>query len=112
MSADNLDTKPTIETVLQRINALAEKMDAQSTDIKDIKKDIAELGTRLDEELGKVHARLDTELGKINERLDEYEERFDRLESVSFKTRSEFVDMRADFREWRKQLKDLLPPVA
>ena len=106
MSADNLDTKPTIETVLQRINALAEKMDAQSTSIKE---DIAELRARLGEELSKVHARLDTELGKINERLNEYEERFDRLESVSFKTRSEFVDMRADFREWRKRLKDVLP---
>ncbi|MFL6212380.1 MAG: hypothetical protein ACJ74J_00645 [Blastocatellia bacterium] len=109
MSADNFDTKPTIETVLERINALAEKMDAQSTSIKD---DIAELRTRLDEELGKVHARLDTELGKLNERLDEYDTRFDRLESVTFKTRSEFVDMRADFKEWRKQLKDVLPPVA
>ena len=90
MSSDDLDTKPTIETVLNRINALAEKMDAQSTDIKDIKKDIAEL----------------------RERSDEYDIRFDRLEKVILQTRSEFVEMRADLKEWRKQLKDVLPPVA
>jgi hypothetical protein len=106
MSADNLDTKPTIETVLERITALAEKMDAQSTSIKE---DIAELKARLDEELSKVHARLDTELGKVNERLDEQETRFDRLEKVILQTRLEFVEFREDFREWRKKLKDVLP---
>src|SRR5689334_24834779 len=58
MSADNLDTKPTIETVLQRINALAELFQ---------------------HEISKLHARLDTELGKINERLEEHDAHFDRL---------------------------------
>lgn len=98
MSADDLNTKPTIETVLERINALAEKMDAQSTDIK---KDIAEFKARFEEELGKV-----------NERLDAHEVRFDRLEKITLQTRLEFVELREDFREWRKQLKHVLPPVA
>jgi len=98
MSTDDLNTKPTIETVLERINALAEKMDAQSTDIK---KDIAELKARLDEELDKV-----------NGRLDEQETRFDRLEKVTLHTRLECVEFRTDFKECGKQLKDLLPPVA
>ena len=87
MSADNLDTKPTIETVLERINALTELFQ---------------------HEISKVHE----ELGKVNERLDGHETRFDRLEKVVLQTRLEFVELRDDFREWRKQLKDVLPPVA
>jgi hypothetical protein len=50
-----------------------------------------------------------TELNTVSERLNEYDIRFDRIESVAFKTHSEFVTMRADFLEWRKQLRDLLP---
>src|SRR2546423_968978 len=109
MSADNLDTKPTLETVLDRINTLAEKLDAQSTEMK---KDMAELKTQLNEEVGKLHTRLDEELGKVHARFDEFDIRFDRMESIIYKTRSEFVDMRADLTEWRKQLRDVLPPVA
>ena len=80
MSADNLDTKPTIETVLERINALAETFQ---------------------KEISIVHTR-----------LEEFDVRFDRLEGVILKTRMEFVEMRADLTEWRKQLRDVLPPVA
>ena len=102
MSSDDLDTKPTIETVLNRINALAETF----------QQEISKLHARLDVELGKVHTRLDEELGKVHARFDEFDIRFDRLESVTYKTRSELVEMRADFKEWRKQLRDVLPPVA
>jgi len=80
MSADDLDTKPTIETVLERINALAETFQ---------------------KEISIVHTR-----------LEEFDVRFDRLEGVILKTRMEFVEMRADLTEWRKQLRDVLPPVA
>src|SRR5438045_3162283 len=100
MSADNLDTKPTIETVLERINALAEKLDTQSTEMKkdmaelktQLNEEVGKLHTRLDEELGKLHTRLDEEAGKVHARFDEFDIRFDRLESVSYKTRSEFVE--------------------
>lgn len=102
MSADNLDTKPTLETVLERINALAEIF----------QQEISKLHTRLDEELGKLHTRLDEEAGKVHARFDEFDIRFDRLESLTYKTRSEFVELRGDFKEWRKQLSDALPPVA
>lgn len=94
MSADNLDTKPTIETVLERINALAETFQ---------------------QEISKLHAgiaRLDEELGKVHERFNEFDIRFDRLEKIVLQTRLEFVELRGDFKEWRKQLKDVLPPVA
>ena len=80
MSVDDLDTKPTIETVLERINALAETFQ---------------------KEISIVHTR-----------LEEFDVRFDRLEGVILKTRMEFVEMRADLTEWRKQLRDVLPPVA
>ena len=80
MSVDDLDTKPTIETVLERINALAETFQ---------------------KEISIVHTR-----------LEEFDVRFDRLEKVVLQTRLEFVEFRQDFREWRKQLKDVLPPVA
>ena len=105
MSTDNLNTKPTIETILDRINTLGESLMAE---IKNLHQRFGNLEDRvkvLENEVKEVR----TELNAIRERLNEYDDRFDRLEGVTFRTHSEFVTMRGDFREWRKQLKDLLP---
>ena len=66
MSDGEASTRPTIEIILERIDAL----------------------------------RVDME-----RRFDDLNMRLDRIESVAYSTRGEFVEMRADFREFRAQFK-------
>jgi iron-sulfur cluster repair protein YtfE (RIC family) len=72
--AQKYNTKPTIETVLERINAF----DAQ------------------------FNARLD----KMEENLSI---RLDRIESVAHETQSKFHGLRADFNEFKKELREHFP---
>lgn len=49
MSSDNLDTKPTIETVLERISELGTKLEAQIAGIRsEISDGFAKLGKKID----------------------------------------------------------------
>jgi hypothetical protein len=52
-------------------------------------------------------------IGTLLERMDGMEERLgvrlDRIESVANITRGEMLELRADFRELRRQLKDQFP---
>jgi len=91
MDADNATTKPTIETVLERINALGESLHGE---IKSVRGDIERIDKRLD---------------KFDERFDDVDERLDQIEALTNKTRSEFLNMGSDFRQWRDQLKEILP---
>jgi hypothetical protein len=68
--ADDMTTRPTIETVLERIGALEKKMD---------------------------------------ERFDRVDNEIDRVASVPHSTKAEMLTLRADFRELRTQLKEILP---
>lgn len=77
MSSEDATTKPTIETVLERINGLEQR----------------------------ISERIDA----LEERLDS---RLDRIESVANMTRSEMLDLRADFRDWRKQLREKIPTLS
>jgi archaellum component FlaC len=77
---EDATTRPTIETVLERINALGERMD----------EGFAAVGTRLD----KMEGRLD----QMDEHLEQMDTRLDRTQSIVH-------EMRADFREFRGQFK-------
>jgi hypothetical protein len=68
--ADEMITKPTIETVLERIAGLEKKMDG---------------------------------------RFDQLDNEIDRVASVAHSTKAEMLTLRADFRELRAQLKEVLP---
>jgi peptidoglycan hydrolase CwlO-like protein len=68
--ADEMITKPTIETVLERISGLEKKME---------------------------------------ERFDQLDNEIDRVASVAHSTKAEMLTLRADFRELRAQLKEVLP---
>jgi hypothetical protein len=82
---DEKVTKPTIETVLERMAGMEERL----------------------------NQRTDAVEGRLNQRIDGMEERLsvrlDRIEGVADTTRGEMLDMRADFREWRTQLKEHIP---
>lgn len=81
MSLEDATTKPTIETLLERMDDLKESMNARFNAVEE----------------------------RFNARFDEMEENFgislDRIESLASKTRSEMLEWRADFREILKGLK-------
>ena len=79
--SDEPETQPTINTVLERIADFRQGMD-------DFRKSMDEF-------------RKNTE-----SRLEGIEIRFDRMAGLIHKTRYEFVEMRADLREWQKELRE------
>ena len=79
--SEDATTRPAIETVLERINALGERMN----------EGFAAAGTRLD----KMEGRLD----RMGERLEQMDTRLDRTQAMVH-------EMRADFREFRAQFNE------
>ena len=78
---DEKVTKPTIETVLERIASMEGRINLR---IDGLEQHIVGLELRLDS-------------------------RLDRIESVASGTRSEMLELRADFRDWRVQLREHIP---
>ena len=58
------------------------------------------------ERMGAMEERLNQRIDKLEQRLDS---RLDRIESVASGTRSEMLELRADFRDWRVQLREHIP---
>jgi len=81
---DEMTTKPTIETVLERINTLEEKIDRRFDTV-------------------------DERFNRVDERFNSIDNEIDRVASVTYATKSEMATLRVDFRELRAQLKDVLP---
>ena len=79
------DTKPTIETVLERIQAMRADMQAMRSDIMEA----------LHSEIKAV--RVEMQVG------------FDRVEGIASGTRAEFLTLRADFRELKQALGKHIP---
>jgi hypothetical protein len=86
--ADEMTTKPTIETVLERIVAFEGRF-ASRFDL--FEKHVAE--------------RFD----RVDERFDRIDNEIDRVASVAHSTKAEMLTLRADFRELRTQLREVLP---
>ncbi len=70
---DDKVTKPTIETILERLVTLEER---------------------------------------ITVRLNELDIKLDRVGSVTHATRAEMLELRADFREWNKRLREHFPALS
>ena len=82
--ADEMITKPTIETVLERIIAFENRFESRF------------------EQFGK----------QVAERFDHIDNEIDRVASVAHSTKAEMLTLRADFRELRAQfaqLREVLP---
>jgi DNA anti-recombination protein RmuC len=79
-----MKTKPTIETVLERISALEKKMDE-----------------RFD--------KVDERFNKVGGRFDSVDNEIDCVAIIFHSTNAEMLTLRADFREMRAQLKEVLP---
>lgn len=85
--SSNADTKPTLDTILERIDNLRQEMNR-----------------RFDE-----HDRRFDEQKKT---LSDFDVRIDRIEGVVSMTRSDVVNLRADFHEFRQKAEEVLKGVA
>ena len=86
------DTKPTMETVMDAINALRDEMRAG----------FDRVDAKFDEMDRRLSGRIDSLDGSLKVRLD-------RIESEVKQTHSEFYALRADFQELKSALKEHLP---
>jgi RNA binding exosome subunit len=85
--SSNADTKPTLETILERLDNLRQEMNR-----------------RFDE-----HDKRFDEQKKI---LFDFDVRLDRIEGVATMTRSDLVNLRADFREFRQKVEEVMKSAA
>jgi hypothetical protein len=85
-------TKPTIETVLDRINSLGDSLQGQ-------------LDT-LQVNVGRVKSEVGALRNEFQICRGELEIRIDRIESLTNQTNAEMLNLRGDFREWKDQLKE------
>jgi predicted nucleic acid-binding Zn-ribbon protein len=81
---DGAETKPTLETILERMNEMR-----------------AEMRARFD--------AVDKQFEAVDKRFESVGISLDRVESVSNQTRAEMLTLRADFKEWQSALKEHLP---
>jgi chromosome segregation ATPase len=112
-NSDEANTKPTIETVLERINSLGVNLQEQLSSIQAefniVKADVSSLKSDVSSLKSDVGSLKSDVAGLRNEFQlfrGEMEIRIDRIEGMTNQTRAEMLNLRADFREWKDQLKE------
>jgi len=81
MADDNVSTKPTLDTILERINAIGQelrgRLDAVEAEVAglrvDVKKGFADLGRKVDI-LNKEHLQMKGDISALDERITQLEE--------------------------------------
>jgi archaellum component FlaC len=91
--SSNADTKPTLETVLERIDNLRQEMNRR----------FDEHDKRFDEH--------DKRFDEQKKTLSDFDVRIDRIDGVVSLTRSDVVNLRADFREFRQKAEEVIKGV-
>ena len=91
--SSNADTKPTLETILERIDNLRQEM------------------TRRVDEQDKRFDEHDKQFNEQKKTLSDFDVRIDRIEGVVNMTRSDMVNMRADFHEFKQKVEEVLKGV-
>ena len=92
--SSNADTKPTLETILERINDLRQEMNTR----------FDEQGNRFDDH--------DKRFDEQKKTLADFDVRIDRIDGVVSQTRSDMVNLRADFREFGQRVEEAMKGVA
>jgi hypothetical protein len=93
------DTKPTIETVPERINEMRGELLGEINGVR------GEMnGMR-----GEMNGMRSEISGEIRKLRAEMQVGFDRIESIASGTRAEFLTLRADFRELKQALGEHIP---
>jgi len=115
---ENMETKPTIETLLTRINHFGNNLQSQFDSLQAHVTSIKSDATAIKSDLTVVKSDLTavksdmvsvkSDVGALRNEFQlfrgEMEIRIDRVEGMTNQTRAEMLNLRADFREW----KDLL----
>jgi hypothetical protein len=107
-------TKPTMETVLTRMNEMEERLGSKISETEE------RLGSRISETKELLESRIRASEERVGARMDAADERFntfeehlgirlDRIESLAHASRAEGLELRADFRDFRAQLKEHFP---
>jgi len=91
---DERVTKPTIETVLERMNEMEQRLGER------IEASVSASEHRMTERIeASVAASEQRTAARINKLEDELGTRLDRLESLTYSTRADFLDLRLKLRE-------------
>jgi len=100
--ADEMTTKPTIETVLERISEFDKRSESRSDHFES-------RFDRLESRFDRLESRFDRLEVEITARFEQVYIEIDRVASVAHTTKGEMLGLRVEFRELRTQLKDVLP---
>jgi len=120
MSDNDVTTKPTLETLLERINDLRhesaefrksaeEKIDTLSRENAEFRKSAEEKIDTLSRENAEFRKSVETRLDAFGQRLDGFEYRLDNIEKQFSLSRVDVLDVKMELRELRNQLKEHLP---
>lgn len=105
---EKMETKPTIETLLTRINRLGNNLQSQfdslQADVTSIKSDVTVIMsdvTAVKSDMVSVKSDVTGLRNEFQLFRGEMEIRIDRVEGMTNQTRAEMLNLRADFREWK-----------
>ena len=108
--ADEMITKPTIETVLERISAFENRFVSRFDQFeKQVYERFEQFERQVAARFDRVDERFEQFEKQVAERFDRIDNEIDRVASVAHSTRAEMLTLRADFRELRTQLREVLP---
>ena len=93
--SDESPTKPTIETILERLQDFRALVEHSLTSVEHNLKSVEHRFTSVEHRLG-----------VIEQQLENMDIRFDRLEGLADKTHSEVMYLRADFKEFKSRFKE------
>jgi flagellar capping protein FliD len=86
MSSNEADTKPTIETVLERIADFRESVEMRFKGLE---------------------SRIDGFESKVEAKFEDFEVKFDRMDSMVHATRADMLSLRVEFREVGKDVREM-----
>lgn len=107
--ADEMTTKPTIETVLERISEFDKRSESRGDRFEARFDRLDARFDHLDTRFDNLEARIDKLEAEITARFEQVYIEIDRVASVAHTTKGEMLGLRVEFRELRTQLKDVLP---
>ena len=107
--ADEMTTKPTIETVLERISEFDKRSESRSDRFEARFDQLEARFDQFEARFDRLEARFDQLEAEMTARFEQVYIEIDRVASVAHTTKGEMLGLRVEFRELRTQLKDVLP---
>jgi len=108
--SNEMTTKPTIETVLERINSFENRINGRFEGFENrINERFEGFENRINERFENFENRVNERFARMDERLDQLEKEMNIVASHTHATKAEVVTMRSDFKELRSQIRNVLP---